>query len=200
MSTSPDHGKLYQIAERQAGYFTARQARSAGFGPALLSYYAKTGRLQRVRRGLYRLVEFPEMPLADLFIAWLSVGEEAVVSHDSALALYDLSDLIPSEIHLTVPRTTSRRRKGVRLHTRRLSPDEVTRREGLPVTTVLRTLADVILDGLSDALVRQAIQEALARGLVTRDALLKDALRRGGRVARLVQSSLRWMEGHEVQG
>jgi len=195
---APDQTKLYQIAERQAGYFTARQARRSGFSYQALRYSVQAGHFQRIKRGIYRLVEFPEMPLADLFIAWLDAGERAVISHDSALALYGLSDLLPGEIHLTVPRTASRRRQGVRLHTKRLTPDEITRREGLPVTTVTRTLADVILDGLSEELVEQAVQEALARGLITKTALLEDALQRGGRVERVVQAILKRIDAHEI--
>jgi predicted transcriptional regulator of viral defense system len=68
------------------------------------------------------------------------VGTWAVVSHDSALALYDLSDLLPAQDHFTVPRKASRRRLGIRLHTKRLSPHEVGRYGGLPVTTIQRTL------------------------------------------------------------
>ncbi len=197
---TPDKTKLYRIAERQAGYFTARQACMAGFSYQALRYSVQAGRFRRIKRGIYRLVEFPEMPLADLFVAWLDAGERAVISHDSALTLYGLSDLLPGAIHLTVPRTASRRRQGVRLHTKRISPDEITQRDGLPVTTVTRTLADVILDGLSEELVEQAVQEALARGLITKTALLEDALRRGGRVVRVIQSILKRIDTHEIQG
>jgi len=48
-----------------------------------------------------------------------------------------IADLLPAEIHLTVPRTASRRRAGVRLHTARLSDDEIAFRHGLPVTTLI---------------------------------------------------------------
>jgi len=117
---------LYPIAERQGGYFSARQARGVGLSKALLSYHVRQGRFLRIRRGVYRLAEFPETPYADLMVAWLAVGERAVVSHESALLLYGLTDLLPAEIHLTVPRTASRRRAGVRLHTARLSNEEIT--------------------------------------------------------------------------
>ena len=105
---TPDHQQLYQLAEQQAGYFSTRQARTVGLTRPLLSYYTKTGYLQRIQRGVYRLTRFPEMPLADLFVAWLVAGPRAVISHESALAVYDLTDVLPSEIHLTVSRTTSR--------------------------------------------------------------------------------------------
>jgi len=81
-------------------------------------------------------------------VAWLKCGPKSAVSHESALALYDLSDVLPAGVHVTVPRTASRRRKGIRLHTSRLRPADVVKREGLPVTSVPRTIADVARAGL----------------------------------------------------
>jgi len=186
----PDHSALYQIAEQQAGYFTTVQARQAGFSYSLLSYHVGTGRFDRVRPRVYRLVQFPVSSHEDLYVAWLQAGPDAVISHDSALALYDLSDRLPDQNHVTVPRTASRRRPGIRLHTKRLNQKDVTRYEGLPVTTVLRTLADVAAGGLTDEQVRQAIQEAVRRGMVTHESLLRMAAARGGRIKRLVDEAL----------
>ncbi len=186
---TPDHQQLYQLAEQQAGYFSTRQARTVGLTRPLLSYYTKTGYLQRIQRGVYRLTRFPEMPLADLFVAWLVAGPRAVISHESALAVYDLTDVLPSEIHLTVSRTTSRRGKTMRLHTKRLAKSEITQRAGLPITTVVRTLADLATSGLSEEQMRLAISQALTRGLVTRETLTKYARKRGGRMARLIDQT-----------
>ena len=130
-TTFPDHQQLYEIAEQQAGYFTAAQAQAAGFSQPLLSYYAKTGRFDRIRRGIYRLVQFPGSPYEDLFVAWLRTGPDSVISHEGALAVYELSDVLPGEVHVIVPRTASRRRKGIRLHTNRVGTDKVTQRAGL---------------------------------------------------------------------
>ena len=187
----PDHDSLYTIAEQQAGCFTARQARHAGFSPSLLSYHVGTGSFERVRPRVYRLVQFPASAHEDLYVAWLQAGPYSVISHDSALALYDLSDLLPARVHITVPRTSSRRRPELQIHTKRLEPEDVTRYEGLPVTTVPRTLIDVAAAGLADEQVRQAIQEALRRGLVTREGLLRLSTPRGGRIKRLVDEALR---------
>ena len=187
----PDHDALYQVAEQQAGYFTARQARQAGFSPSLLSYHVGTGRFERVRPRVYRLVRFPASEHEDLYVAWLQAGPYSVISHDSALALYDLSDRLPDRIHITVPRTSSRRRPELQLHTKRLEPEDVTRYEGLPVTSVPRTLVDVAAAGLADEQVRQAIYEALRRGLVARESLLQLSASRGGRIKRLVDQALR---------
>ena len=187
----PDHDSLYQVAEQQAGYFTATQAREAGFSRSLLSYHVGTGRFERVRPRVYRLIQFPASPHEDLYVAWLQAGPHSVISHDSALALYDLSDLLPDQIHVTVPRTASRRRPELRLHTKWLEPEDVTRYEGLPVTAVLCTLVDVTAAGLADEQVRQAIQEALRQGLVARESLLRLSASHGGRIKRLVDEALR---------
>jgi len=187
---APDRQKLYHIAEPQAGYFTTQQARQAGFTQPLLSYYAKTGYLTRIARGVFRLTQFPEMPFGDLFVAWLQAGHDAVISHESALAVYELSDVLPGEIHLSVPRTASRRRRGIRWHTCRLTAREITRRAGLPVTTITRTLADIVVSGLGEEQIQQAIHEALARGLVTGKTLASFAARRKGSVARVIQNAL----------
>ncbi len=189
--TVEDQGKLYNIAEAQAGYFTAFQAQSVGFSRPVLAHNTNIGRFKRVAHGIYRLAQFPGSQFEDLFIAWLQAGPNSVISHDSALALYELSDALPTEIHVTIPRTGSRRRHGLRLHTQHLEADEITRRAGLPVTTAARTIADVAIAGMGDELVRQAIDEALHRGLVTRHALELQARRRKGRAALLFFETLK---------
>ena len=186
MNIKPDYDHLYETAEDQAGYFTARQAQKAGFSWERLSSNVKTGKFLRIVRGVYRLSHFPGSPNEDLFVAWLRTAPNSTISHESALSIYDLTDALPGEVHIIVPRTASRRRKCIRLHTNRLSPDEVTKREGLPVTTVARTIADIAISGLAEEQIRQAIQEALQRGLTTREVLKAQAERQGGRAKRMI--------------
>jgi predicted transcriptional regulator of viral defense system len=190
MNTGPDHDKLYQIAEGQAGYFTAAQARDVGFSWERLSNSVKSGKFQRVTHSVYRLTHFPGSPYEDLFVAWLITSPHSIISHESALAVYELSDVLPGEVHVIVPRTASRRRRGIKLHTNRLDSDEVTTRSGIPVTTVARTIADVASSGLAEEHVRQAIQEALRRGLVSKHDLSIQAERRGGRVKKIALNVL----------
>jgi len=182
----PDHNQLYHIAEDQGGYFTSAQAREAGFSWERLSNTCKTGKFQRVSRGIYRLAHFPSTPYEDLFVAWLGTGPGSVVSHDSALMVYDITDVLPHEIHIIVPRTSSRRRKGIKLHTNILAERDVTNREGLPITTVARTLADASASGLASEQVKLGIQQAVRRGMVTMKALKDHADRRGGRFKKLL--------------
>jgi predicted transcriptional regulator of viral defense system len=190
MDIQPDHNQLYQIAENQAGYFTAEQAHAAGFSRERLSYYVATGRFSRVQRGIYRLVQFPSSPYEDLFVALLRTGPDAVISHDSALYLYKLSDVLPGEIHVIMPRTGSRRRKSIRLHTNRLYPEDVVQRVGLSVTSVTRTIIDVVASGIAEEHIQKAVHEAIQQGLAGKDELLSMASRRGGRVLRMIRNIL----------
>jgi predicted transcriptional regulator of viral defense system len=182
--------KLYAIAESQAGYFTTLQAQSVGYSRPTLAHNTKVGRFKRVAHGIYRLTQFPDSPYEDLFVAWLQTGPDSVISHDSALALYELSDAMPSQIHIIMPRTGSRRRRHIRLHTHRLKGDEITQRVGLPVTTPARTIADVAVAGMAAEFIQQAVHEAIRRGLTTRRALETQAKRRQGRAANLILMAL----------
>jgi len=135
-----------------------------------------------VRRGLYRLKGFPRSEHDEMREKWLAVGsEKAVLSHQSALALLELSDAIPYAVHLLVPRRHRglRRPTGVVIHTR---PDEeeVARvwRDGLPLTAPARTLVDVV-DELQPEQAAMAVRQALRRGLLTERQLSEEAARRG---------------------
>ena len=61
------------------------------------------------------------------------------------------SNTLPAAIDLTVPRLPSRRRQGLRLHTNQISQEEIAYFEGLPVTAVARTIADVAREGLAES-------------------------------------------------
>ncbi len=71
-----------------------------------LRHHARRGgRYERVRQGLYRLRYFPTSGHEHVVAAWLPLREAgAVVSHESALELHELSDVIPAGVHLSLPR------------------------------------------------------------------------------------------------
>jgi len=123
---------LYHLAEGQAGYFTAAQAREAGLQQVRLAQLHKTGDIERVTRGVYRLTRYPISPLGQYMEAalWPQVrwpDARGVVSHESALAIYGLSDASPVKVHLTVP-TEFRIRRAVprrlALHYAEENPDQ----------------------------------------------------------------------------
>lgn len=189
---SPDAVALNQVSYGQDGYFTSRQAREAGFSPQLLAHHVRSGRYEHVRRGLYRLRGYPGSPHEDVRAKWLAVGaERAVVSHESALDLHELSDVIPNSVHLLVDREDRgiRRLQGVTLHTttKALEPSEIVSREGIRVTDPVRSILDAAGAGTAPEQIEMAVRQALHEGLTTRRSLLPRADRRGGRVAHLIR-------------
>jgi predicted transcriptional regulator of viral defense system len=188
MRDTPDHEALYRQAESQAGYFTANQAAAAGLDRRTLSHHARPrGRFERVAHGLYRVRQFPTTPHEHLVAAWLGVGiPEAVVSHESALELFDLSDVIADEVHISIPREKRRRhsRQGVRVHTTTRPPSgrEVRRVHGVPATSPERSIVDMLDAGGQPEQAELAIAQALGRGLTTTNRLHMAAEGRSARV------------------
>lgn len=192
---SPDHDCLFEIATEQGGYFTAQQALGCGFSRANLSHHARSGRFFRVRSGLYRLKNYPSSTRENVLRAWLAVGRNtAVVSHQSALELLGLSDVVPDVVHLTVPRAARYRRPipGVQVHTAKEPPrrSEVIVVDGIRITSPARSIADAAAVGESPEHVLAAARQAFSRGLVTRDQLERVAGERGGTVARIIGPAL----------
>lgn len=191
---APDAIALNRVSYGQDGYFTSRQAREAGFSPQLLAHHVRSGRYEHVRRGLYRLRDYPSSSHDEVRAKWLAVGaERAVVSHESALELHGLSDVLPNSVHLLVDRDDRgiRRLQGVTLHTttKALGPSEVVPREGIRVTDPVRSILDAAGTGTAPEQIELAVRQALDEGLTTRRSLLARADRRGGRVADLVRRS-----------
>ena len=168
MPTSVD--ALYPLTERRAGYVTTAQAAEVGVSRQQLSYLARTGSHERVAHGIYRLRRLPAQRFEDVIVACLWAGDDAVASHDTALAIYELTDAMPATIHVSVPRRFRGRRPGVMVHAAPLDDGDRTERDGVPVTTVERTIADVLVRSGAD-LARPAAEQALERGLVTRRRL-----------------------------
>lgn len=171
----PTWQALYDIAVTQEGLFTIQQATAAGYSAPLLAHHQKAGRIMRLRRGIYRLVHFPPGEHEDLVAAWLWAGQAGVFSHQTALSLHGLSDVMPAQIHLTLPPSWRQRRirvpEGTVLHHADIAARERTWVGPVPVTSPSRTLNDCANIGLSPDLLRQATKEALARGLVTKAEL-----------------------------
>jgi predicted transcriptional regulator of viral defense system len=171
----PDWNRLFEAAAAQEGLFTTKQAADAGYSPQLLVHYVQTGKALRVRRGIYRLVHFPAGEHEELVAAWLWSDLVAVVSHQSALALHGLSDVLPAQVHLTLPEAWRRRRfrvpEDVVLHHADVSDNDRAWFGAVPITNPRRTLNDCAKSGLSPELLRQAARQALRRGLVARNEL-----------------------------
>jgi len=181
----PDRRQLFERASTQAGYFTSGQARACGYGKSLLSYHARRGNFVRAGRGLYRLSEYPSFPREEVMAAWLAAGGAgALVSHESALDLLDISDVIPDKIHITIGRDERWRRPppGVMFHTTTtpVPRSQFQIRDGLKVATAARAIVDSAVSGVSPEQIFSAIASSLERGLTTRSELLGLGRARGG--------------------
>jgi predicted transcriptional regulator of viral defense system len=192
---APDRSRLFQIASEQSGYFTAEQATTCGYSRALLSHHAKSGTFIRIRWGLYRFREYPSSAREDVLAAWMAVGKDSsVVSHESALDILGLSDIIPDAVHLTVPR--SRRNilslPGVKIHTstKPLRKGDTVTRDGIIVTSATRSILDAAEAGLAPEQIELAVAQAIERGLATSQQLQEEADKRGRRVSKLIADSL----------
>lgn len=169
----PDRDALYDIAAPQAGYFSLGQANAAGFSKQLLQFYLRDGRIDRAGRGIFRLRHFPPtFEHEDLVPIWLWTAQLGVFSHETALALHQLSDALPSKHHVTAPLAWRARRlrtpTGVILHYADLEPGEREWVGPVPVTTPLRTLEDAARDALDANWIAQATQQGVRRGLFAR--------------------------------
>lgn len=163
----PIFDALVETASDHHGYVTTLQAQEAGVNPTQLRLLAGRGRLEHVARGVYRVPVLPRSPFDDLAFAIAWARGRAVISHESALVLHQLSDVNPSVVHLTAPPDNYPRAQGggpTRVHRRELPPTDVTVVEGLPVTTISRTIRDCHDLGTDPAQLRLAIRQARQAG------------------------------------
>ena len=188
--------RLFELAAGQAGHFTAAQARELDYSARSLVHHVAAGHVERVSRGFYRLVGVPAGPHEDIVAAWLRLApRRAVVSHDTALALYDLAPSRSQEIHLTLPRKYRPRSSpstSVALHTTivPLRRNEVTIRFGVQLTSPARTIADAAEIGADPSIVIEATVRAVSTGLVSPKELRAATKRRSARVRQLVARAL----------
>lgn len=161
---------LMDVAADQYGYVTTENAREVGVDPVVLRLMAHRGTAERIAHGLYRLRLVPATVKDQLMEATLWPRNLGVISHDSALGdLWELCDVNPSKIHVTVPPSARIRRRApatYQVHERELAADAITDVDGIRVVTARRAILDGIERHLGGHLIDQAIENALAGGLI----------------------------------
>jgi predicted transcriptional regulator of viral defense system len=190
--------RLFEIAEQQQGFFTTKQAKAAGFAENTHPYHVQVGNWIREHRAIYRLALFPAADRPDL-VLWALWSRnrneevEGVYSHQTALSLYELSDLNPAKLQMTVP-TDFRRNSDIPsilvLHYADLPESDVQSAQGFKFTRPLRTILDLIEAGTVErTFIRQAVRQAVDRGLITRQQIR--SARMSGPARKMVDEALR---------
>jgi predicted transcriptional regulator of viral defense system len=177
-----NYTRLFELAEDDYGYFTAEEARDAGVHPRRLGEMAKRGTIRRVSFGVYRIEQFPVHELDTYAAATLwPHGVRGVISHETALDLYGLSDVNPAKIHITVPKAHRIRRRPLPelyvIHHEDLAGEDVTRHEGLPIVTAAKAVRQCATEHLRRDLVEQALEDGRRAGLIGRaeyDVLVRE--------------------------
>ncbi len=167
--------ELFALAEEQDGLFTSKEARSLGIQDSVLVRLRQRGRLERMSRGVYRIAHYPAERLAQYreAVLWARASngpERMALSHETALLLYGISDVNPPRVNLTVPVSARMRRvhpKWIELHRANLTTEDIQLHEGMPVTTVERSILDVLATTRRSDFARQVIADALRKGLLS---------------------------------
>ncbi len=170
--TMSKNKKIFEIASQQQGYFTAKQALQAGFSYRMQYHYKHARHWLEIERGIFRLVQYPNSPSEDL-VRWSlwsrnrADNPQAIISHQTALSIHELSDVMPAKIYLTVPPTFRKKiPEGCIIYKSVINSEEIEQREGFRITNPLRTIIDVAESNLSMDHLEQAVRDACDKGLL----------------------------------
>ncbi len=178
MGIQNNHKKaLFEIARTQQGYFTAGQAQKAGYRDSSHPYHVREGNWEREGRGIYRLAEYPLTDESQLVKYYLwsrnRDGEpQGVYSHETALHLNDLSDVMPSKLHITmlgVFRRTATIPKVVSIHIGNIKPEDIEEREGYRLTKPFKTIKDLLMGAKTESKILEgAVRDAYRKGMISK--------------------------------
>ncbi|MDQ6835370.1 MAG: DUF559 domain-containing protein [Actinomycetota bacterium] len=158
------------MAARQHGLVTRFQLRASGLGPETIDYRLRQRRLIAVHRGVYFVNYVRREPVAKAAAAVLAGRPHAVLSHDSAAALWGFQQSWPPTPEVTLSKG-DRRTPGIRVHTSKtLGPIDIREHHGIRTTTPARALLDTARR-LTQAARARAINDARLAGLIHLDAL-----------------------------
>ena len=139
------------------------------------SYHVNARNWIREHRGIYRLADFPAAERPDLMLWYLWSQNrreisEGIYSHETALSLHELSDIMPSKLHMTVPKNFRRNStipQILILHRADVDKSDVQEVYGVRVTRPLRTIIDLLrTKQVDESQLKLAVNEALRRGLI----------------------------------
>ena len=170
------HEPLAGFAARQHGVVSSRQLTALGYSRDAVSYATRAGRLHRLHRGVYAVGHTKLAWEGRCLAAVLACAPNAVASHLSAAWLWGLLRSCPGTFHVTAA-TRRHAKKRIRLHYAPLADEDRGLQEGIPITSVPRTLLDYAAMA-TDASLERALERSEERGLFDLravDALLSRA-------------------------
>ena len=187
--------KLAELAGQLGGIFTAAAARDLGFSSGALAHHTRTGAVEHVGRGVYRVSGFPPTPNDRLVAVAAALGDGAVASHETALRLYGVSDVAPSRLHFTLPRGRryiSNPHADVQIHTTSspVPAHEIVQHEGFRATSLSRSIVDSARTHTDPEQIVAATREGIRRGLLTERRLRQAAKNAPKRVRDLIESAI----------
>jgi predicted transcriptional regulator of viral defense system len=177
---------LREIAGEHDGFFTTLEAGAAGVSSVIVAQLHKRGRVVRVSQGLHR---FPRWPTSEYqqyqeAVLWPQVYRHldySLISHDSALEFYNLTQLNPNVVHVSLPEHTRIRRtvpSWIRLHFDAVPESDRRWEHRVSVVSIPRAIEDIAeIRGFD--VVRQAVSEARERRLLREDELARLVTRFG---------------------
>lgn len=175
---------LEELSASQWGMVTTAQAAAHGVPRVDLSRLCQSGHLERLAHGIYRDAGAPSGEFEGLRAAWLAADPShtaeqrlrdlsggVVVMGASAASLHGVGDLPADRHEFSAPVRRQTQRSGVSYRRRELEPTDVTIVHGLPVTTIERTIADLVEDRTDLSLVADVLRDAAQRRRIDTDRL-----------------------------
>jgi len=165
---------LQELANRQSGYFSNKQADKIGYKSNHVTYHTQQGAWRHVDHGIYRFPGYADNRQAELTFCNLWGQDRAgksvgVFSHETALQYYGINNTKAEIINLTVPvKFRKKPPEGVSLYKRDLDKTDVlTSKDGYRVTTFQKTIEDMAEDGAGRELLKSwahvGIQKEIGR-------------------------------------
>ncbi|MDU3078164.1 MAG: type IV toxin-antitoxin system AbiEi family antitoxin domain-containing protein, partial [Mixta calida] len=167
---------LETIASDQWGIVTTAQAQREGITRVQINRLAQKGVLYKSSHGVYYLPSAPMGALSDIQASWISLdpkhflserweeGPRIVVSHESAAAIHHIGNLIPQVDTFSATFRKQTSRSGIKiLSNQKIDREDIVNVDGLPVTSVKRTVVDLAAQKIEREYLSMIVADALEK-------------------------------------
>ncbi len=168
--------KLIELAISQGGYFTAKQALNLGYSYRAQNYYVETKQWLKKDRALYRFSFLPVLKEDELIKAcfWSRDKKDipqAVISHESAISVYGIGEIIPDKISLTVSKSFRKKPpKKYLIYKTDLINKEIEKKDFFRVTSIVKTIID-IAEKFDTEQLKKTVEDTYKKGLLSQNEI-----------------------------